>query len=564
MATEMTSTKIRFAAAFLGCGFLFLFGTNGMSQDKDDKAKKEAPAVAKEKEDLPLGEARSKLGSLLRAGYTRPGSPEDRINKKGKVIPAFLDPERDPAESVIGGTVYFAVFRLTGGEGEIDGELTAMPSAFVKGRNFENSYSPEFDRRAKYLYLYQVVNDRGLDPNADNIVFAGDNNIDVSTISDFGLRIIVDPRYITSWGHFRDLTFSAAVPTRNAQGELTPAVDGEKIMPVAFSSVPSILSEITERRYLENAPAYKLGNLLRDFGISKSNLNLSKGPSISALEKKKAGGIALANWQGNLLQAVEGGRAPDFVQLILDNPRETEMPTLDGRFLGNVTFRADFKKGNALKVGQHSVLFGFTSDLPPRDEPIRIEGFMPRGLGEKGKPAAFDPDAVGTGVGNAVATGIAPTPVGAPPAGFATGTLPFAGLGGGVGFGGGSGGGGGGLLGAGFGGARAPSIGGGGGIGGGQGNGNGDGNGDGDGTQDGQQDENQNQGININVTQNNKQSQKQQQQQQQKQNQKQNQKNGGDCGCDGPPDMVIPAPPALVLGLLGLPALFVIRRKYPS
>lgn len=328
-------------------------------------------------------------------------------------------------------------------------------------------------------------------------------------------------------------------------------------MPVAFSSVPSILSEIKERRYMENAPAHTLGNLIRDFSISKSNLNLAKGPTITALEKKKTDGIALANWQDNQLQAVEGGRAPDYVQLILDNPRETEQPTLDGRYLGNVTFRADFVKGNALKVGQHSVLFGFTSDLPPRDEPIRIEGFMAKGFGEKGKPAAFDPAVVGagTGVGNAVATGIAPTPVGAPTAGLATGTPAVSGLGGGVGIGGGTGGGGG-LVGAGFGGARSPSVGGGGGIGGGRGNGNGNG----DGTQDGNQDENQNQGININVTQNNKQSQKQQQQQ------KQNQKNGGGghCGCDGPPDMVIPAPPALLLGLLGLPALFVIRRKYPS
>ena len=433
MAISKKHTKLQLAAATFGFGLLVLMSGAGLSQDKDEKAKKEAPAVAKEKADVAADEPKPANRSLVKAGYTRPGAPEDRVNKKGKIIPAAHDPERDPSEPVIGGTVYFAVFRLNEGDDEIEKSLASVPGAFVKGRNFENSYSPEFDRKAKYLYVYQIVNDRGLDPTKDKVIFAADADLDVSTITDFALRITVDPRYITSWGHFKDLSFSAAVPTRDRTGEHVPASDGSKILPVAFSADSSVLAEIPEKKYQNGAPAHKLGDLIRDFGIRSSNLNLDKMPGVAELMKKKVTGVALANWEGNQLQAAAGGREPDYVQLILDNERETEQPTLDGKFLGNVIFRTDFKRKNALGVGEHSVVFGFTSDLPPKDEPIRIEGFMPRELKEKGKPAAFDRDMVdvstdgvsfvaqiesfvqageAVGTGNATAVGTAPTPQG--------------------------------------------------------------------------------------------------------------------------------------------------------
>lgn len=570
MAMRMKQQFCRVLLAGLGLGSLLLLTTIGQGQEK--KGPLGLPE-AKDKEAAAV-EPHSKYRSLIRAGYTRPGAPEDRVGKKGKIIPAFLDPEVPVGEPIIGGTVYFAVFKLNP-DGEVERELASLPGRFVEGRNFENAFSPQYDRKAKYLYLYQIVNDRGMDPNDNPILLAADKDINISDVRHWAIKISVDPRHITSWGHFRDLSFHASVPLKDRKGE-TPAADGAggKILPLAFSSDPSIQTELPERKFEDGSPAFSLGKLEKSFGLGDSGLNLHLTPAIAAAQKNKAAGRAV-NWEENQLQVMEGGRAPDFVQLIIDEKVQAMGVPNSSTYLGPVTFRVDFKKGNTLNVGQHSVVFGFTSDLPPKDEPIRIEGVMPKladplgkrgGLKPGGEFVAFDPTArdfneedlsfvqAGAGVapGNAVAVGTAPAPVGAPVGAF---TAPFGGLGGTAGGGLGGGGGGGGFGFPGFGGGLARGNGGGGGIGGGQGGGEGE----------AQQQEKQQQGqtINFNVTQTNNQEQQQQQQQQQKQNQKQNQsqkgKGGHDCPC--PPDHVIPAPPAVLLGLLGFPALFLFRRN---
>src|SRR4051812_34019245 len=97
MAMSLKNQMFRVAAAAIGVAFLMALSASGLSQDKEDpKAKKdapmkEAPAIAKDKDkekDDGEAEPKSRYASLVRAGYTRPGAPEDRVNKKGKIIPA--------------------------------------------------------------------------------------------------------------------------------------------------------------------------------------------------------------------------------------------------------------------------------------------------------------------------------------------------------------------------------------------------------------------------------------------------------------------------------------------
>jgi hypothetical protein len=302
---------------------------------------------------------------------------------------------------------------------------------------------------------------------------------------------------------------------------------------MALSANPAVVRELSNKRFQERCPAFGLGNLLNGFGLDKSNLNLQSSAAYATLAKKKAA----ANWAANLLEAsVHGGLEPDFVQLTYNSIKDDER-IADGSYIGDTLFRVDFKKINAVTVGRHSVVFGFTSDLPPTDEPIRVEG----------KTAA-----AGTGQTPAVAVGIAPTPVGVSEAAapMISGMIGGGNLGGGA-----VGGGAFPLPGALFGAAAAPvgfgSVG---------ATGN---------TQPAQtqaQNQNQNQAqsqqqtpnttINFNATLSNQQSQQQTQQQQQQQQQQQSQSQTN----NNTPGQVVPAPPALILGLLGMPAFYFFRR----
>src|SRR5438874_1197907 len=91
-------------------------------------------------------------------GYTRPGFPND-TRSGDKIIWAADDPNLK--DKAIGGTVYFTVLQLTKQAG--DSWTSGVPkfnSRFKPGIDFAGASSPELDTGAKYLYLYQVVNDR--------------------------------------------------------------------------------------------------------------------------------------------------------------------------------------------------------------------------------------------------------------------------------------------------------------------------------------------------------------------------------------------------------------------
>jgi hypothetical protein len=246
----------------------------------------------------------------------------------------------------------------------------------------------------------------------------------------------------------------------------------------------------------------------------------------------------------------KGGNNPDFVQLMYSGFNDLVPPDV-ATTGGETTFRADFRGKNVLGLGDQSVLFGFTTDLPPTDDKVRIEdpeaAKQAQGMGEDPQEAVEVADVQFVAFrmqGQAAsATGTAPTPT---PSGTMAMGSGMSTMGGGAGAGT-AGGAGGGFPMAGGIGSAIPGIfgGGGGGLA-----------GTGTGTQSQQQPQNQNQNqtpnININITNTNSQNQQQSQQQQQQQQQSQNQSNGGG---------VVPAPPALLLGLLGLPALFLLRRR---
>jgi hypothetical protein len=572
-------------------------------KDKDGKDK-----------DGKADDARRRLRNVVRLGYTRPSNVDDKV-KGDKVIPvAFTDHKG----KIIAGTVYFTVLeradrvrdrdRDRDADGDRDGldpgdtwgtGLSSFDSHFVAGRNFEGGVSPRLDTRARYIYLYQLVNDPGLDPH--EIKPASYDSVRAEDVSSFALKLLVDPRYITSWGHFQGSGFNAVVPDRNLNNKIRLAANGEeKKVRLAISSNPSILAELPNRAHRYRSPAYALGRMAKSFDVGQGNLNLADSYDHEYLANQR--GVIQAAFVEQQLKLDDRLREPNFVQiqyftggeqLALGEGNVDNRDDAENRGTATGMFRVDWRAGQFVKLGQHSVVFGFTSDLGPVDEPIVIadpeEALRSRRMirellggdsGEQLKQAvgaaggaaegneapggqqfvsfvnpgsALRNALLGQGQGTApgVAPGTAPTP-----AGGAGGATPGA-AGGAAGSMGGSPGGGGGGFGfpsGGLGAARSPAFAGGGGFGGGKSNGNGGQ------TQQGQQGQQGQQAINITNTLANQQSQQQQQGQFQLQGQLQAQAQNNRNNHHHHHN-VVPAPASVLLGLLGLPGLFLLRRR---
>jgi hypothetical protein len=342
--------------------------------------------------------------------------------------------------------------------------------------------------------------------------------------------------------------------------------------------------------------------------IGSDTLGLAKSLNTEYLNKnkKEIGAVFVEN----ALKAVDGGNEPNFVQVISFSGSEDPGGT-DLGFLGNTEkaargmFRVDWRSGRAVKLGQHSVVFGFTTDRPPVDDSLAIAD--PQGaLQGKGIRDAFaairaiptnrarqelmrsfallrtdlQPDLIfdvdiaprvaealaienpnfvqAPGAPQGVAAGTGPTPAAAPAAG-----------GGGIGVSGiGSGGGtSGGLPGSGFGGPtafpggaigapHAPAFASGAGTGAGAGNANTGG------SQGQTRTGSTGATIDFTATLTNQQSQTQSQSQSQAQAQVQNQVNRNNNRSNhGHRNNVVPAPTSLLLALLGLPGLWLLRRR---
>lgn len=570
--------------ALLGMSLVLSAQAQEKEQKKPEEPAKVKPAQgeAKAAKDAEANEgAPYRLRTAVRLGYTRPGYPADET-KKGAIIPIA---STNYEGKILGATVYFMVLErvsdrdrdrdrerdgdraIDSGSGDPWGTgLGDFDSRFVPGRNFDGGVSPRLDTRARYIYLYQLVNDRGLDPRG-GVVPAALNTIRAEDVASFGLRLLVDPRYITSWGHFQGAGFTAFVKDRNQINQVRTAADGSEVpIRLAVSANPSINGELPQKKFTYRSPAYALGKMGKSLEVGSDVLNLKKSFNTEYLGK----GVITAAFAKNELAAVEGGKEPNFVQVMYFTGAERVQPDLgvDVAVAGNAplpdrdndvaqgVFRVDWRGENFVKLGQQSVVYGFTTDLPPIDEPIGIAdpeaSMRPNGIRQVVADGNVTPAAdPGT------APGTAPTPSGGRAVGGAMvpgGTMGTFGGMGGVGGGGGIG-----FPGGGIGVAPPPIFGGGGGFGGGT---TGTNTSTTPPTQTQEQQGKQGQGttITINNTLSNQQSQQQQQGQHQQQGQQQGQQQQ-QHGHGQQTHGVVPAPASLLLGLLGLPGLFFLRRR---
>src|SRR5262249_47719607 len=154
----------------------------------------------RERASRPL-DAGTGMGQALErfTGYTRPGNPPDHVRPDGQIVLVAAE----KIEGAIGGTVYFTVLdraryaparsRETAADAWGTG-FKGFDKAFHKGLDAMGDASPELDTTARYLYLYQTVNDRKTK----------------TPIRSTSVRLLVPPRRITSWGSFPDITFGFA------------------------------------------------------------------------------------------------------------------------------------------------------------------------------------------------------------------------------------------------------------------------------------------------------------------------------------------------------------------
>jgi hypothetical protein len=299
----------------------------------------------------PAQQASSPPRSLLRAGYSRPGSPGDQL-KDGKLIPQALNP--DLKGKLLGATVYYAVFERVGGETDTWGTgMADFNKQFATGKDSKDKAPASLDTKARYLYLYQIVNDRGMDPRPESPAVV--QELSTQPIAGFSLMLPADLKQITSWGYFKNSALSMMVSEK------------ENIR-LAVSATGSILTDLPEKRYQKNSPAYEFPDLRKTLGIGPANLNLTKSKTYQALQARKDQAktdkkVTLVGFEENFLKAVEGAREPDFLQVVSKTDKNA-LAELD------VLWKGD----NAIKLGQHTVLFGFTSDLPPTENNGQIEG----------------------------------------------------------------------------------------------------------------------------------------------------------------------------------------------
>ncbi|HEV3117939.1 MAG TPA: hypothetical protein VGY58_12865 [Gemmataceae bacterium] len=442
-------------------GFTVLLTLPDATAQGDGKKDSKIQPAAKAQSDVRVrGTGVTPRASVVREGFTRPGNPPDEVLGNGKIRYVAWDPAN--REEVIGGTIYWMVLEQTGNETDSWGTgITRFNDLFREGKDFQSRYSPSLDTSAKYLYLYQLVNDRGLDPLP--IKPAANTELPIKPIARSSLRLLVDPREITSWGYFKDLGFATEVVDRKFDGTTASAGLGEpdhKIR-MAVSSNPSILAELPHEPYLLDSPAYPLGDLRDTFSVDRATIGLA---SSWAAKELKSNGVKYASWAKNELQALEHAMTPDYVLITvagydfnrgLAQGAEVVPPLLWGEERSQFVFQAYWDK-DLVNLGQHSTIFGFTSNLPPVDEEIRIadRDALKRMAGQIRPAAAGEGAAPAEGVAPAgIAPGTAPTPAGAAAPGSSApigslGGMPFGGGGGGGGgFPGGFGGGGFGAIG---------------------------------------------------------------------------------------------------------------------
>jgi hypothetical protein len=308
------------------------------------------------------------------SGYTRPGTPSDRIEAGGKILSAIDDKD---GQLGIGATVYFTVYDRaaqsvqgdTWGTGRQD-----FDAAFRAGRGSDLIVSPALDGTARYLYVYQVVNDRKTQ----------------GVVHGCSVQLLVDPRRITSWGHFTGVGFAYEMTDKDAKNVV--------LRPVS-AAYPLISEKRADRLFFNPAYAVETVRALRleavgVWSMAKGAPGQDKDPAhdpdpVIVFRSAdfhgvpaRAGEVAVVG--PNVISGLPSGRA-----------------AIDGNRYA--ALRAVWTGDRELRPGNRSCVFGFTSNLPPTFALVRIHGAV---AGEK--PAADN----GTMEGGVLADGEVPTPYG--------------------------------------------------------------------------------------------------------------------------------------------------------
>jgi hypothetical protein len=172
-------------------------------------------------------------------GNTRPGvnaTPHEKTKDIEKVAFDKLD---DPKQEGFGVTIYFMVVDRVDGTVDDPWGLASpdLLKSWIAGREGDGVRgSATLDTKARYLYLYQIINDVG-EPGQIKTVF---------------IRMFVDPEYITSWGWLGEK--KEKDKNTKAVGfsmEFPPEKDRDLVRPVSSSS-----PGVSDHEYQQLAPAF--------------------------------------------------------------------------------------------------------------------------------------------------------------------------------------------------------------------------------------------------------------------------------------------------------------------
>ncbi len=258
-----------------------------------------------------------------------PGENFSRPDKNGVIRPVSLIPQDSPSQpTLLSGTVYYMVFERDDRDPN-DPWGTGIPNflkSFRAGIDFNGGSSPDLDIRAKYLYLYQVVNhQRTLPP-----------------IESMSTKLLVELSEISSWGYFHGLGFASKD-------------QAQVVRPL------SATHKVDSRTYLSPAPALPL----------TQQLSLAYVPTTRGEPEpmRDTGKIVQVHWD-----ALDPATPPDYTMILGSSD-----------FDKHPSFRAIWTGKNAIGKDGRSTAFGFTSPMPPTIEPVRL-----RTSRETAKDAAGD------------------------------------------------------------------------------------------------------------------------------------------------------------------------------
>ncbi|HWG41379.1 MAG TPA: hypothetical protein VN688_01240, partial [Gemmataceae bacterium] len=309
-------------------------------------------------------------------GYTRPGNPTGPAGP----LPGAV---RLVDEGTIGATVYFKVFEL-GGDESTDPWGTGfknLETSFVPGQASRGRAIDKLDTTARYLYVYQVINDSYRDAQVKSVA----------------IRLLIPPHLITSWGHFAEK--GGVAPARGA-GFAMEFDDPDPKKPNLKSMVLPVSTEhpgIADALYRDPAPyfnaprPYSLSNIL----LRNKPVPLSVDGEDTGREPERVMLQSMANFEGAPNWLVKDRvQAPGPLSVPLpasnlanpySNPFSPLIPPAEGTNVADTLRRAPavvaywtddpLRPGLAgFQPGQRSTLFGFTSNFPPVYEDVRVRG----------------------------------------------------------------------------------------------------------------------------------------------------------------------------------------------